>query len=237
MNLNRARRSAVLVVALAAGLAVASPAGSANECEGLQVCIPIVGPWVSVPAGGAGAGREVEWQLICPRNFIVGGLDARLSERAIDISFLGTLGSPVNPGISTSRSVTFVARHVGRSAGSPTFKPFIGCMPAQGGGTRVPTSVSAFPPGQPVTRRSKNVRVRPGTATVTLGCRAGERLVGGSHAFGFFTRTPPSADLVSSISGSETTRNGNVRVRVRGDAEVGSIRAVVQVQALCARSR
>lgn len=147
------------------------------------------------------------------------------------------LGSPVNPGITTSRSVTFVATHVGRSSGAPSFKPYIGCMPARGGGPRVPTSVSAFPPGQPVTRRAKTVRVRPGAATVNLACRSGERLVGTSHAFGFFTRTPPSASLVSSITGAPAVQGRNVRVRVRGDAELEGVRAVIQLQALCTRSR
>ncbi|MBA3381728.1 MAG: hypothetical protein H0T97_07680 [Actinobacteria bacterium] len=236
--MTRSFRIAALVATLAAALVVAAPAGSANECEGLQVCVPIVGPWVSVPAAGGAARPEVRWQLTCPRSFIVGGLDARLTERAIDVSFVGLLGSPVNPGITTSRSVTFVATHVGRSSGAPSFKPYIGCMPARGGGSRVPTSVSVFPPGQPATLRSKTVRVRPGAATVNLGCRPGERLVGASHAFGFFTRTPPSASLVSSVSGTRAVRGGKVVVvSLRGDAEVGGVRAVVQVQALCSRSR
>lgn len=236
--MTRSFRIAALVATLAAALVVAAPAGSANECEGLQVCVPIVGPWVSVPAAGGAARPEVRWQLTCPRSFIVGGLDARLTERAIDVSFVGLLGSPVNPGITTSRSVTFVATHVGRSSGAPSFKPYIGCMPARGGGSRVPTSVSVFPPGQPATLRSKTVRVRPGAATVNLGCRSGERLVGASHAFGFFTRTPPSASLVSSVSGTRAVRGGKVVVvSLRGDAEVGGVRAVVQVQALCSRSR
>ncbi len=236
--MTRSFRIAALVATLAAALVVAAPAGSANECEGLQVCVPIVGPWVSVPAAGGVARPEVRWQLTCPRSFIVGGLDARLTERAIDVRFVGLLGSPVNPGITTSRSVTLVATHVGRSSGAPSFKPYIGCMPARGGGSRVPTSVSVFPPGQPATLRSKTVRVRPGAATVNLGCRSGERLVGASHAFGFFTRTPPSASLVSSVSGTRAVRGGKVVVvSLRGDAEVGGVRAVVQVQALCSRSR
>ena len=235
--MTRVLRIAVLVVTFAAALAAATPAGGANECEGLQVCVPIVGPWVSVPAAGGASRPEVAWQLICPRSFIVGGLDAELTQRATDVSFLGMLGSPVNPGITTSRSVTFVAKHVGSSSGSLSFKPYIGCMPARGGGSRVPTSVSVFPPGQPATRRSNTVRVRPGAATVTLGCRSGERLVGASHAFGFFTRTPPSASLASSVSGTQAVRGGKVVVNVRGDAEVGGVRAVIQLQALCSRSR
>ena len=166
----------------------------------------------------------------------MGGLDARLSVRAIDVGFIGALGSPVNPGITTSRSAVFLGTYVGRSAGAPTFRPFIGCMPAAGGGSRVPTSVSQLRPGRPVTRRVKSVRVRPGTMTVIQRCVSGERLVGGSHAFGFSTRTPPSASLVRSVSGSQQISGESVVVRVRGDAELAGVRAVVQVHALCSRA-
>jgi hypothetical protein len=227
---------AALVVA-GASLAVAAPAGGANECDGLMVCIPVAGPWVVVPAS-AGVPRErVEFQLTCPRGYIVGGTDARLSIRGIDVGFIGTLGSPVNPGITTSRSAVFLGTYVGRSSSvAATFKPFIGCMPTSGGGSRVPTSVSQLRPGRPVTRRVKTVRVRPGTTTVAQRCSSGERLVGGSHAFGFSTRTPPSASLVAGVSGSQRVNGENVVVRVSGDAELAGVRAVVQVHALCARS-
>lgn len=230
-------RLALLAVTLAAALTVAAPAGSANECDGLQVCVPVAGPWVVVATAGGAQRPTTSWQLTCPRGFIVGGLDAELSQRAIDVSFFGMLGSPVNPGITTSRSVTFVGSYVGTSPRSPSFKPYVGCMPARGGGPRVPTSVSVFEPGTPTTRRARTVRVRPGTATVAQGCRAGERLVGASHAFGFFTKRPPTASLASGVEGTHTVRDGKVFVRVRGDAEVGLVRAVVQVQAVCARTR
>jgi len=224
-----------LVVAGAA-LAVAAPAGGANECDGLMVCVPVAGPWVVVPAATGVPRQRVEFQLTCPRGHVVGGLDARLSVRAIDVGFIGTLGSPVNPGITTSRSAVFLGTYVGRSADAPTFRPFIGCMPAAGGGSRVPTSVSQLRPGRPVTRRVRSVRVRPGTTTVVQRCVSGERLVGGSHAFGFSTRTPPSAGLVRSVSGSQQISGESVVVRVRGDAELAGVRAVVQVHALCSRS-
>jgi hypothetical protein len=221
---------------VAASLVVAAPAGGANECDGLMVCVPVAGPWVVVPASTGTPRERVEFQLTCPRGHVVGGLDARLSVRGIDVSFIGRLGSPVNPGITTARSVVFVGTYVGQSERAATFKPFIGCMPAAGGGSRVPTSAGAFPPGSPITRRVKTVRMRPGTATLTQRCAAGERLVGGSHAFAFATRTPPSASLVSTVSGSQELRGESVVVRVRGDAEIAGVRALVQVHALCARS-
>jgi hypothetical protein len=229
-------RSIGVLAVLTASLAVALPAGAANECDGLPVCVPVAGPWVVVPASTAVPRERVEYQLTCPRRHVVGGLDARLSVPGIDVAFLGTLGSPVNPGISTSRSVVFVATYVGRSDRAPTFRPFIGCMPASGGGTRIPTSVTAFQPGQPVTRRVKTVRVRPGSATVTQRCVSGERLVGGSHAFAFATKSPPKESLVESVSGSQELTSSAVVVRVSGDAELAGARAFVQVHALCTRA-
>jgi hypothetical protein len=233
------RRIRVLVasVALLAALALSSSAGGANECDGLMVCVPIAGPWVVVPVSSADVRPRVEYQLTCPRGHIVGGLDARLSERAIEVSFVGSLGSPVNPGITTSRSVVFVGSYVGGSARAPTFRPFVGCIPASGGGSRIPTSVSAFPPGQPTARRVRTVRVRPGSTTVTQRCTAGERLVGAAHAVAFSTRNPPGPDLVRSVRTARTIRGGRVVVRVRGDAELAGVRALVQVQAVCARVR
>ena len=223
-------------VVVAAALAVAAPAGGANECDGLMVCIPVAGPWVVVPASTGAQRERVEFQLTCPQGYIVGGTDARLSVRAIDVGFIGTVGSPVNPGITTSRSAVFLGTYVGRGASAPTFKPFVGCMPQVGGGSRVPTSVSQVRPGRPVTRRAKTVRVRPGTTTIVQRCSSGERLVGGTHAFGFETRTPPSASLVGSVSGAQRISGERVIVRVSGDAELAGVRAVVQVQALCTRA-
>lgn len=235
----RRLRAIWALLVIAAALVVAAPAGATNECEGFMVCVSVPGPWVVVPVSTSTQRPRVEYQMTCPRGHIVGGLDALLSARAIDVGFLGTLGSPVNPGISTSRSVVFVGTYVGSRGGAPTFKPFVGCIPATGGGARVPTAFSApsaFPPGRPVTRRVKTVRVRPGTTTVVQRCSAGERLVGGSYAFGFYTRSAPSSSLVGSASGSQSTGGGKVIVRVSGDAEVGNVRAVVQVHALCSRT-
>jgi hypothetical protein len=231
------RGLAVLVAVATLALGVATSAGGANECDGLMVCIPVAGPWVVVPTSG-GAGRAgAEWQLTCPKAHVVGGLDARLSERAIDVSFAGALGSPVSPRVTTSRSVVFTATYVGARRSTPTFKPFVGCMPASGGGGRVPTSVAVVKPGKPTTRRVQTVRVRPGTTTVSVACAARERLVDASHAFGFGTRQPPSGSLVAGVSGTQEALGRRVVVRARGDAELAGVTAFVQVHAICAVAR
>jgi hypothetical protein len=224
----------VSLIAVLALLALgAGTAGAARECDGLQVCVPVAGPWVVVPTEVGTQRPEVQFQLSCPRRYVVGGVDAELSRRAIDVSFLGRMGSPVNPGITTTRNAVFVASYVGAGAPNATFRPHIGCIPASGGGTRIPTAAGAFQPGEPTVRRVRTVRVRPGTTTVTARCTARERLVGGVHAFGFFTRQPPSASLVAGVTGSQSTSGRSVRVEVSGDAELSGVRAVVQVQAIC----
>jgi hypothetical protein len=232
-------RRLLLLAAAGAGALALAPAGSAatRECDGLDVCIPVAGPWVVLPTSTSFPRQRVEWRVTCPAGHVAGGLDAELTERAIDVGFLGRLGSPINPGITTTRSVVFYASYVGATARAPSFRPRVGCMPSAGGGERVPTASNVFRPGAPTVRRVRVERVRPGSRVVASSCRAGETLVGASHAFGFFTRRPPTASLVGSVSGRRSVSGSRVAVAVRGDAELGGVRAVVQVHAICARLR
>jgi hypothetical protein len=225
------RRAAALVAVgcavLAAGVARAAPT---NECRGLQVCVRVMGPWVVVPASHA----RVEFQLACPRRYIVGGLDAELSDPAIDISFLGKLGAPVAPGVTTSRTAVFVARFVGSTRRAVTFRPHLGCVPANGAGGGIPTAV-VVRPGQPAVRRVQTARIRPRTATgVAVACRSAERLVAGSHAVGFYTARPPAARLVAAVRTRQRLARGGVVVAARAGLALGRVRAIVQVSAICA---
>jgi hypothetical protein len=230
-------RKLLLLAALCALTAGSAPAQAADECDGLMVCVPVAGPWVVVPTGTGVPRPQVEWQLRCPRGHIVGGLDAELTDRAIDITFIGEVGSPVNPGITTSRTATFVASHVGATPRASSFRPHIGCMPASGGG-RVPTAVSAIlKPGNPTVRRVRLARVAPGAHSVASSCRGRETLVGASHAFAFRTRQPPAASLHGLVDGSQATSGRRVVVRAQGDAELGRVPAVVQVHAVCSVAR
>ena len=77
---------AALAVA-AAVLVLAAPAGAARECNGFQVCVPVAGPWVLSTSR-----TETQYQLACPKRFVVGGLDAELTNPAIDLVFRATLG-------------------------------------------------------------------------------------------------------------------------------------------------
>jgi hypothetical protein len=230
------KRLALLpVVGVAIVAAAAQSAGATNECRGLQVCVRVAGPWVVVPAGLGTPRTRVQYQLTCPRGFTVGGVDAELTDRALDLDFLGKLGSPVGPGVTTSRSAVFGAAYAGASARAPSFRPHIGCIPAAGGGSGpVPyRTLAAFPPGEPTIRRVRTVRLRPGNLRAVAACSAGERLVSGWHAVGFYTASPPNAGLIQNVSATRLLRVNRVEVRVRVGPAMRGVRAVVQVGAVC----
>ncbi len=211
-------------VAILCGVA-ASPAGATNECKGLQVCVPISGPWVLAAPG------QVEFQMSCPKRFIVGGLDAELSSRGIDVGFVGSLGSPVNPGITTSQQVVFLGRLVRGRDPAPFFRPHIGCVPASGGGQRVPTAFHPLPPGKPTMRAVSQVTVRAGgVRRVAAHCARNERLVAATHAIGFTGDTPPSVSTARSVRVAQHVAGGRVALTIRAGF---GVHALVQLDLLC----
>lgn len=229
------RRAAAVAACALAALTGAGEARATSECRGLMVCVPVAGPWVVVPAQA----RRVQYQVTCPRRYIVGGLDAELSNRAIELTFPGLLGSPVNPGITTTNAAVFAAFYTGSTPQVTTFRPHIGCIPAAGGGGGAPPAFvalqAAFPPGRPAVRRVRTVRAFAGKTTRgVLACARNERLIGASHAVGFNTRTAPSVSLATSVSVQRSARAGRVTVTVRGGSALRGVNAHVQVHAICA---
>jgi hypothetical protein len=224
------RRAAVLVATLAAALVAAGSATPATstprECRGLMICVTVIGPWVATGT------KPVQYLLSCPRGYIVGGTDAELSDRAIDVVFLGNQGAPVNPGITTSRDALFIGTYVGTGSAAATFRPHLGCIPAGGGGGRVPTAVGVFPPGKPTVRHARNVTVRIGRHRIAATCATGERLVSGWHAIAFRTKAPPPSDVVHGVTATQSVSGGRIVVSVAAAA-----RAIVQVGVLCAGGR
>lgn len=229
---------AVVLPMVAAAAVQAAPAEAASACRGLPVCIPVEGPWVVIPAPGLDARYPAaSWQLSCPQG-VVGGLDARLTDRAIDIGFTGILGSPVNPGITTDRAVIFTGRYTGRARRATSFKPFIGCIPAAGG--RIPTGAapSAVRPGRPTVTRVLTVALSPGrTVTAVHRCRPGERLVAWSRAVGLRTPRQPTQAQLAAVRTTLVRRLGRVVVRARASLVLTGVRAQLQVHAVCARGR
>ncbi len=183
-------------VALAAFLGATGAAWGADECRGLQVCLPVPGPWVAIPAPSGGGVPSVTWQMRCPlRGYIVAGIDARVSDRSIDVSIRGENGAPVSPGVTTGREVLFTAVYTGGGRRATSFRPFIGCVPTSGGGGRGQTSVrrtTAFAPGS----RSTGASWSGGSSRVSRpGLRPAVR------------RAPASwARSTRTLSGSRTSR-------------------------------
>ena len=228
-----------LVVAAASLAAVAgmsaSSAGATNECRGLPVCVRVAGPWVVVPVAQTTPRPRVDFQLSCPRGYVIGGLDAELTDRAINVDFLGKLGSPVNPGVTTARSAFFRGTYTGNAPKGPSFRPHLGCLPSSGGGAGpVPRrTFAAFPPGEPTTNRVRTVRLRPGLVGAAVSCAGSEHLISSWHAVAFYTQAPPPEALIRSVSATRRVQGRRVGVRVRSTAAVQGVRAVVQFGVIC----
>jgi hypothetical protein len=228
------------VLLAAAAVAAISPAtaSAGRECDGLLVCIPVAGPWVQVPGGGT----PTYWQLACPgRGQVVAGLDADRTG-LLEITFLGTLGGPVGPGVTTGRAAVFVARTPQRLAG---FRPLLGCIRGGGGGARGRTIAqptrrltAAAPVEEAAVRRVKTVNVAvQSTFRVRHACLAGERLLSSSHAIAFQTRRAPSAAALGSVRASARRADGRVLVTVRSSmTRPAGARVQLQVHAICSRS-
>jgi len=222
------RRSAVLAAVACACAVAAAPAGATTECRGLQVCVPITGPWVLAAPG------EVQFQLACPKRFVVGGLDAELSSRGIDVGFVGRLGSPVNPGITTSKEAVFLGRFVRGRDPAPSFRPHIGCVPASGGGQRTPTAYTAFPPGKAVERRVFQIGVRPGGTLRYVGrCLRNERLAAATHAVAFYGDAPPTATLAHTVTVAQRVHAGRAELTIHATSAASGAHAFVQLDLLC----
>ena len=228
-------RALVAVPLLGLGLlALPVSAGATNECKGLDVCITVPGPWVAVPTAAAGSASTVQYQVTCPKRSVAGGLDAILGDPTLEVRWLGLLGSPINPGISTKRSVVFQA--LSARARPTAFRPVVGCIPTSGGGGRSTTAYTAAQP-KPLQRRFHTVSVRGNQPVgVITACASGERLAGATYAVGF--QHAPAAELVGAERRDRQPAPAGRQVGRHRAADVrGAARqhVLLQVQLLCAR--
>ena len=226
----------LLLCAAVAGVAPKS-ADAGRECDGLIVCIAVAGPWVQV----FGTSAPTFYNQACPgRGQVIGGLDA---DRAgpLGITFLGALGGPVGPGVTTGRSAVFMA-HTTRALSG--FRPLLGCIPGGGGGGRGRTvyepkrSLQAVaPPAEATVWRVKNVVLKDQQReTLRHGCLAGERLLSYSTAVAFRQARPPALSALGSVRAKARKAGGRIVVDVRsGIARPANARVEVQVQAICAK--
>ena len=228
------------VLVLCAAVAGVAPKGAnaGRECDGLIVCIPVSGPWVQV----FGTATPTYYELRCPgRGQVIGGLDA---DRAgpLGISFLGSLGGPVGPGVTTRRAAVFVAQTTRSLSG---FRPLLGCIPASGGGGRGQTSYRpkrklqavAPVPVEATAWRVKNVRLKDRqNERLSHACLAGERVLSFSTAVAFHTRRPPSLSTLGSVRATARRAGRRVVVNVSsGITRPQNVRVEVQIQAVCAK--
>lgn len=220
----------LLAVALVcACAAVAAPAGgAAQECHGLRVCIPVHGPWVV-----ANPGASTTFLLSCGSHGVVGGLDAVTTASAVRVSFEGRIGAPVQPGVTTTSSAVFHGVDVAGKTGA--FQPWLGCVPASGGGGRSTVSARSRP-GPALDPHAKTLTVQPGTVkTLAVGCLEDERLLGGWNALAFRTKKAPDLANAKLVSVVRAIAGGRVHVTVTAtDSLPIEAHAVVQVGAACA---
>ena len=234
------RRLLPLLALCAAVAGVTSKnADAGRECDGLIVCIPVAGPWVQV----FGTAKPTYWELACPgRGQVIGGLDV---DRAgpLGITFLGTLGGPVGPGVTTGRAAVFMAHTTRPLSG---FRPLLGCIPGGGGGGRGQTAYepkrqlqAVAPEPEATVWRVKNVVLKDRQRQrVTHQCLADERLLAFSSAVAFRTARPPSLATLGSVRATPRRAGERIVVDVRsGIARPTNVRVVLQVQAVCARGR
>jgi hypothetical protein len=237
-------RLAVALAVLAAVIAcLASVPGTraADECRGLQVCLPVTGPWVAIPAPARGGTGVAVWELRCPiKGYIVAGIDARVSDRSIDVSFRGENGAPVSPGVTTGRAVVFTAVYTGTARHRTSFQPFVGCIPSSGGGGRAltaTTKAAAFVPARPIDRRIAQKRLVSGaTVRVVQRCPAGSRLIGAEHAYAFHVDAQPGSSLLDAVAVRRTIAGRTVVARATMEPSVPRrLRVELQLHALCTR--
>lgn len=234
-------RRLLVVVLLAAAVSGVGPstADAGRECDGLIVCIPVAGPWVQV----FGTAKPTYYELACPgRGQVIGGLDV---DRAgpLGITFLGALGGPVGPGVTTGHAAVFVAQTTRPLSG---FRPLLGCIPGGGGGGRGRTvyepkrTLQAVAPAPEATVwRVKNVRLKDQPRErVTHACLADERLLSFSSAVAFRTVRPPSLSTLGSVRASARRTGELIVVNVSsGITRPENVRVELQIQAVCARGR
>jgi len=224
---------ALLVSTALLAAVLLAPAGGAaagaKECNGIQRCVSVPGPWVAVPARGA-----AEYLLVCPGGKgIVGGTDALVSSQSIAVSFDGIPGSPVAYGRTTNYEVLFRAFSASTRPG--LFEPFIGCIPTQSSERNTTGVTPALPLGSPADLKATSISPTPGaTDAESLACPAGQRLLESWTATGFMTTRPPAPALAEAITAPAATRRGVVSATVTAAASLpASAHALVQLGVGC----
>ena len=179
----------------------------------------------------------------CPlRGYIVAGIDARVSDRAIDVSIRGENGAPVSPGVTTGRAVLFTAVYTGPARKATTFRPFIGCVPDLGrrrpGRDLRPAHRRRSRPASRSTGACVERRLLSGASVRATGrCPAGTRLLGAQHAFAFRIDDEPGSTLLSAVRVRRTSAGRTVTaVGTVAPSVPQGLRVLLQLHVLCSKA-
>ena len=238
------RRTLTLVVALvAAVLGGAGEARAADECRGLQVCLPVPGPWVAIP--GPGGRRRPDRQLgdaLPPARLHRRAGSTRASRIAPSTSRSAARTAPpsrrASPPVERccSRPCTR-ARHASRR---PSGRSSAACPPrVAAAGARPPSGTRRRSrPGKPLDRRVVERRLLSGASVRATGrCPAGTRLLGAQHAFAFRIDDEPGSTLLNAVRVRRTSAGRTVTaVGTVAPSVPQGLRVLLQLHVLCSKA-
>jgi hypothetical protein len=195
--------TAAAIMLVAAGLAVAGLASAqggpfylvpspTHECHAVKNCEGVVGPWVVVPANG-----QATYLFGCRTkiNYIIGGTDARASSTSVRVWWDARLGSPVSlPPASVQAGPELLWHAVADNHKQGWFQPVLGCVSLIQKSKRATVSaVPGSPPASPVDLHANKVILSiGGRRTLSVRCKASEKLVDSWSALAFGSTGPPA---------------------------------------------
>ena len=199
--------------------------GRATEpCQTVEPCIAVDGPWVTAPSNGLSI-----YTLSCPAGRFAVGSDAGFRGVIYPVAIEtggGLVAGRVDEFVFGALSLPF----------SVTYQPAVGCSAP---GAALPSLARATAARPRYRVRTRTVRVRPGAAVrVRLGCARGRRLMHSGSGVAFFTRRPPSRQVIRALEHRHRRAGRLTRTLVVAPAGVGNDERVeLQVTAICAPGR
>ena len=155
------------------------------------------------PRAAGGGARPRCGSLRCPlRGYIVAGIDARVTDRAIDVSIRGENGAPVGPGVTTGREVLFTAVYTGgaRADGLPALHRLRPDLRRRRARRDRGPQADRVRPGKPLDRRVVERGSSPGAPCASsAGVPRGRGCSAPDASFGFRVQQEPGASLLNAV--------------------------------------
>jgi hypothetical protein len=220
----RALRLLVSLMAVC-GAAVAAPAASGEvECQGIDNCTTVKGPWVAVQGKTQPDQFQAFWTGVCPAPDLSAGSDwASSTPFGLEVYLLQASRSPI---YGEDNSEIFVAEN--NNAQARSFQPLLGCVPDAAAPPRAAGAVR-------LARRISSHRLEARSRAAFMHrCRRGERVMSSGSAVGFFEERPPSARDLLGLSVRHRERGRGARVEVETGPRAGDDERVqLQVSLIC----